>query len=243
MLQEKRRQEKEYLQKMLVENDKHKAVALVEKEKERLEDVKAQQEYAKMLERQEQDRLNEFKSREKRAQDFMNQMADTVIRKMDDRQKDEENKIKKYEMEKEMRDRLADEKKFMQVKNEQARMRDFLAKQMDEKKRREHLERNLNGEQASMWKQDQQNYHEEERRLNDKINKINKENADFLKRQMVEKEAKERRKMNKQEFLLNKPLLKEINEKKRTSQYGGGGGSSLSKAGEMISNRDALSEY
>jgi hypothetical protein len=59
---------------------------------------------------------------------------------------------------------------------------------------------------------------------------------------MMEKEAKERGKMNKQEFLLNKPLLKEINDKKRTSQYGGGA-SSLSKAGEMISNRDALSEY
>ena len=55
----------------------------------------------------------------------------------------------------------------------------------------------------------------------------------------MEKEAKERGKMNKQEFLLNKPLLKEINDKKRTSQYGG----SLSKAGEIISNRDALSEY
>ncbi len=52
---------------MLIENDKHKAKAQIEKERERLEDVKAQQEYAKMLERQEQDRLNEFKSREKRA--------------------------------------------------------------------------------------------------------------------------------------------------------------------------------
>jgi len=45
--------------------------------------------------------------------------------------------------------------------------------------------------------------------------------------------------------LLNKPLLREINDKKRTSQYGGIGGNSLSKAGEMISagERDALSEY
>lgn len=39
--QEKRRQEKEYLQKMLVENEKHKAKALVERERERLEDVRA----------------------------------------------------------------------------------------------------------------------------------------------------------------------------------------------------------
>jgi len=51
----------------------------------------------------------------------------------------------------------------------------------------------------------------------DKINKINKENADFLKKQMDDKHAKEKHKMNKQEFLLNKPLLKEINQKKRES--------------------------
>ena len=96
-------------------------------------------------------------------------------------------------------------------------MRDFLAKQMNEKKHREDMEKALNDEQAVMWKQDYRNYNEEERRLNDKINKINKENADFLKRQMDDKHAKQRAKMNKQEFLLNKPLLKEINEKKRAT--------------------------
>ena len=68
-----------------------------------------------------------------------------------------------------------------------------------------------------MWKHDLNNYSEEERRLNDKINKINKENAEFLKRQMEEKQMKNKPKMNKQEFLLNKPLLKEINVKKRSS--------------------------
>jgi len=41
MLQEKRRQEKEYLQKMLTENDRQKAKAAMERERERLEDVKA----------------------------------------------------------------------------------------------------------------------------------------------------------------------------------------------------------
>lgn len=81
-------------------------------------------------------------------------MADTVIKKMDDRQKDEENKIKKYEMEKEMRERMEDEKRFSRLKNDQRQMRDFLAKQMDEKKRREGQEKALNDEQATMWRQD-----------------------------------------------------------------------------------------
>jgi len=38
---------------MLTENEKHKAKATSEREKERLEDVKAQEEYARMLDKQE----------------------------------------------------------------------------------------------------------------------------------------------------------------------------------------------
>jgi peptidoglycan DL-endopeptidase CwlO len=96
---EKRKQEKEYLQKMLVENEKHKAKALAEREKERLQDIKSQEEYARMLDKQEQDRLNEIKAREQRAQDFMNRMADTVIKSMDNRAKEEEEKINKVKTE------------------------------------------------------------------------------------------------------------------------------------------------
>ena len=77
------------------------------------------------------------------------------------------------------------------------------------------MEKQLNDEQAKMWDQDKMNYEEEERRLNGKIGKINKENQRFLKSQMDSRGAKG--KMNRQEFLLNKPLLKEINEKKKGS--------------------------
>lgn len=131
---------------MLSENDRQKAKAVVEKEKERQEDVRAQQEYTRMLEKQEQDRTNEFKAREQRAQDFMNRMADTVIKNMDDKQRDEDDKIKRYEMEKELRERMTDERRFQNTKNEQARMRDFLNKQMEEKKYKERLEKALNDE-------------------------------------------------------------------------------------------------
>lgn len=89
-----------------------------------------------------------------------------------------------------MRERMTEEKKMMRMKQEQQQMRDFLNKQMEEKKNREQLEKELNNEQASMWKQDYRNYSEEERRLNDKINKINKENAEFLKKQMEDKHSK-----------------------------------------------------
>ncbi len=53
-------------------------------------------------------------------------------------------------------------------------MRTFLAQQMDEKKGRENMEKALNDEQAVMWKQDLQNYEQEENRMQNKINRINK---------------------------------------------------------------------
>ncbi len=57
--------------------------------------------------------------------------------------------------------------------------------------------------------------------MNDKIKRINMETADFIQNQMVDKTAKTRAKMNRQEYLLNKPLLKEINQKKKASDVGG----------------------
>lgn len=184
-----------------------------------------------MLDKQEQDRLNEVKAREQRAQEFMNRMADTVIKNMDNRAREEEEKIRKYELEKELRERMTDEQKMNKMKTEQQRMREYLAKQMEEKKRREDTEKALNDEQAFMWQKDYRNYSEEERRLHDKIAKINKDNQEFLRKQMDEKNQKySKSKMNKQEFLLNKPLLKEINEKKRATHYGSAmGGISPSK--------------
>lgn len=60
------------------------------------------------------------------------------------------------------------------------------------------------------------NYEEEERRLKNKIANINSENCEFLKRQMGEKKSRQQAKrMNREELKLNKPLLKEIVQKKK----------------------------
>ena len=50
---EKRKQEKEYLQKMLIENENNKKRQKEEEERQRLEDLKAQEDYAQMLAKQE----------------------------------------------------------------------------------------------------------------------------------------------------------------------------------------------
>jgi len=62
-----------------------------------------------------------------------------------------------------------------------------------------------------------ENYEAEENRLNDKIKRINLENADFLTHQ-AENKHKKGKKMERHEFLMNKPLLKEIVVKKREGE-------------------------
>jgi hypothetical protein len=212
---ERRKQERDYLQKMLVENETQKKIQQKDQEKERLDDIKAQEAYNKMLEQQEKDRAKEIADRERRAQEFMGRMADTVIKSMDQKQKDEEDKIRQYEYEKEVADRRYDARAQKKMTDEKSRMREFLAKQVEDKKKREKIEKELNDEQAHMWKRDRENYEAEEERLGAKVKSINKHNADFLQMQMKEKEDAKAKRMNINEFLMNKQLLKEISSQRK----------------------------
>ena len=60
LMMEKREQEKAYLMKMMNDNAVAKKKQLDDQEKERVEDVKAQEAYSRMLEKQEADRAREF---------------------------------------------------------------------------------------------------------------------------------------------------------------------------------------
>ena len=213
---EKRDQERNYLKKMLIENENNKRKQEADKLRERDLDVQAQEEYARVIEKQEQDRTKEFQARERRAQEFMNRMAGTVIKNQAEKQRDEDNNMQRYAMEREMRMRMEEQKKAEREAIEKAEMRALLAKQMEEKERREQRMKGNIDEQAVIWARDKENYEFEEKRLAEKIKKINEENAAFLHKQMREKEAKNaQRKMSKQEFQLNKPLLREIQQKRK----------------------------
>ena len=92
----------------------------------------------------------------------MNTLASDVIAKQQDRKKMEDENLMRYEMEKEMRARLADEQRAAREAAEKAEMRKLLAQQMDEKRQREAAEKALNDEQAVIWKKDKENYELEE---------------------------------------------------------------------------------
>ena len=93
---------------------------------------------------------------------------------------------------------------------------------MQEKKERERQDKANIDQQAVMWDLDKKNYDEEERRLKQRIGKINSDNQSYLLNQMGNKN-KRSAKMHEVEFQINKPLLREVNQKLKAvnSQYAG----------------------
>ena len=69
---QKRKQEREYLQHMIAKKDKAKEDAAKLREKERLDDQRAQDQYLRMIEIQEKDREKDYRLREERTQQYMN---------------------------------------------------------------------------------------------------------------------------------------------------------------------------
>lgn len=81
-----------------------------------------------MLDKQDHDRQHEFEQRERRAQDFMNNLASSVISKQQSKKNAEDEALAKYDYEREMRMRMEDERRKQRVADDKARMRDLLAR-------------------------------------------------------------------------------------------------------------------
>ena len=93
-------------------------------------------------------------------------------------------------------------------------MRETLSRQVAEKKRRERMEKDFNDEQAKMWRMDRELFEKQEAELNSKIKSINMENRKFLESQIGEKRQAKRGRMDLNEHLMNKKLLRDVNNQR-----------------------------
>merc|ERR1711924_259467 len=100
-----------------------------DKAREKANDIQAQEEHIRMLDKQEQDRQREFIARERRAQEFMNNMAGNVIKNQAQKQRDENVALTRYEMERELRLRAEDAARMARERQEKEEMRVLLNKQ------------------------------------------------------------------------------------------------------------------
>jgi len=99
----KRLEERELMFDTIKENELNKKRALENKERERLDDIKATEEYAKVLDRQEQERIEYFKRIERNGNNYINKMAENVLANIQAKNKEEEDRMRTFLSEKEKR--------------------------------------------------------------------------------------------------------------------------------------------
>ena len=103
-----------------------------------------------MLEIQELKRQNEWKAREDKIQLFMNRMADTV-KKSNDQERELERRVVQYQIEKEQRDALNEEKRKYDNQRRLIDIKQQLDMQVQEKKQKKQHENMVNEVYMKKW--------------------------------------------------------------------------------------------
>lgn len=214
LLRLRKMEEKAHLQKVLMENEENKRKLLQQLGEEKQADVKAQEELTRLVEKQEADRERDLKNREDRAKKFMAMMTDTVVKDQKLQIWEEEQKILKHYQDRERKEKEEDEKRRLKSLQQKQEMKSFLDKQVGERNEKAKFERDLSNKQAEFWKNDTNNFFENERKKNEYIKDLNKRHAEVLKAQMEQGNRKNKKKvggrMNVEELLQNKQILKEL---------------------------------
>jgi hypothetical protein len=213
--EDKRKDERAYMQRMMRENEEQKQKVVAMQASEHHNDVKTQQDYARMLDQLEQDRLHELQKREERQQQLMARMADGVLKEQNLKSKEEDLMLLRQIEEREELDRMEDERRMEIQRRQKMNTREYLDSQVQDKARRKEMERQTQIEQAEIWKRDTEEFQhsEEERRQREKT--INLANAEALKLQMIERNKKKSRPiMSAAEAALNRQTLKAVRQER-----------------------------
>ena len=161
---ERKKAEHEELLKTLKDNELHKKLELEKLKKEREEDIKMMQDAIASDIKKDNERKAYFNRIERSGNVFAQQAIENVIKKRNDKLKQDEEKINRYMME---RDRLAERNQIElrdTKKNNQKMLKEFYDKQVLEKKGREEYEKQIDKVQADIWKQDCEAFFENEKR-------------------------------------------------------------------------------
>jgi len=97
---QKKQEKHDELLKTLIENDANKRLLEQRLQREREDDIKCQVEYARVLDKQEQERAEYFKSKERKGNTFTSYMVENVIKEQEAKNKKLNATIDKYQAEK-----------------------------------------------------------------------------------------------------------------------------------------------
>jgi hypothetical protein len=210
---EQRNVQKKQMKQMLTENTNAQFLTKVAVQREREEDERLQKDIMRKLEEQQNKEANDSKLRKEKQQNFVDRMAHDVYGKVILKNKEEEDKIRRYVEERDMKDRINENRKITKLKREQNDIKDTLSRQMKDKFNKEALDKEAIEEQAKLWKMDREQFSKEEEQLKRKMKSLTSQNAELINKQIHEHQSQNKG-MDEMEYGLNKTYLKGIRQKK-----------------------------
>ena len=208
---EKKRIEKEELAKTLKDNDLHKKLEKEKLNKEREEDIKMMQDAIASDIKKDNERKAYFNRIERSGNVFAQNAIENILKKREEKVKEDEKKIDLYLKEKEKKALKEENDYYINKKKNQKMMKDFYDKQVKEKKERDEYEKNLDKIQADIWKKDTDTFFEKEKEIKKLIRDYEKNNVKELDKQ-VKMGKYDVDKMNQFEKDYNYDLLQKANE-------------------------------
>ena len=208
---EKKRLEREELAKTLKDNELHKKIELERIKKEREEDIKMMQDAIASDIKKDNERKAYFNRIERSGNVFAQNAIENILKKREEKVKEDEKKIDIYLAEKERRAIKEENDLIMNKKKNQRMIKEFYDKQVKEKKERDEKEKNIDRIQAEIWKRDTDTFFEKEREAKRMIRDFEKNNVKELDKQ-VKMGKYDVDKMNQFEKDYNYELLQKANE-------------------------------
>lgn len=137
--------------------------------------------------------------------------AKKALEDMERQKKEEEEKMKLFNEEKDRREQEEEDRKKVEIAENKKMMKKYLDMQVEEKQKMQQFEKLLDNEQARIWNTDCKKYCQDEKIINEKIRKMNKNNLDCVMNQIKARKEKKNQqtKMSPTEYAINRRTLEQ----------------------------------
>ena len=205
----RRKKEKEEMEKTLKENELHQKILKEQAEKEREDDIKIMEDHNKVEEKKENERRAYFDRIKKQANSFGEKAVETVLKAQKEKEAIEEENMNQYNLYKEQQAKEEEFYKLQKIRDNKIKYRKFLDKQVAERLRQKTAEKEVDLVQGKIWKKDAEIYKKHEADVRRIIRDMYRQNLKALDEQVKMGKNSVDKGMSNYEKLINKEALKE----------------------------------
>ena len=209
-IQQRKAKEHEALLQTLKDNELHKQKLLEQEKLERENDIKIMEDAAANEIKRENERKAYYEGIKRGAMEHDQKMLESVIKERDEKLAEEDRVLKEYVINKEKFEEEKEKRRKKEAEEMKKYLRSIYDKQVQNKKARKEFEKQVDLAQGRIWKQDYQNYIENQNEINRKIIELNRQNIEAWDKQIKEKKGVGEG-MSEVEKAMNKEILEKAN--------------------------------